>query len=311
MSASVAALDIGGTDIKYAVLDGEARIVERGSRPTPPGDCGRTVPEAAALIAAGLLERHAGIGGFGVSTAGVVDPASGEILYAGPTMAGYRGANLKAALEGRFGLPAAVLNDVNAAALGEGWRGAARGRSHYACVALGTGIGGALVTGGKLVEGAGQRAGEIGHSLYDPGSGTTYEQRASTAALLRRAAAELPGFAGGGRELFAAASSGDAACAALLGDWADDVAQGLAQVMLLFDPEAIVIGGAVSAQQEQLTGRLDSAVRRWLPPGWTPPPLAAAQLGNDAALYGAAASFYEHRSTPLQARLEPQRSEPR
>lgn len=287
-----AALDVGGTDIKFAVLDGSADIVFDGRAATPQGRANIAIPEAAASIMESLLARHPGIAGIGVSTAGVVDPGSGEILYAGGTIPEYRGTNWKSALGRRFGLPVSVMNDVNAAALGEWWKGAARGCPHFACITLGTGIGGALFTEGAVMAGPRFRAGEIGHSLYDKDAGTTYEQRASTSALLNRAAAQWPGFKGSGSELFAAARSGDAACGALIDEWAAEVARGIAELMLLFDPLKVLIGGGVSAQGEELLRRIGPHVRSCLPAGFAPAELAVAELGNRAALYGAVHAYY-------------------
>ncbi|RUS46695.1 ROK family protein [Cohnella sp. AR92] len=279
-------IDIGGTDMKFAVFNREAEIVRHGSVPTPQGDAGVRIPEAVEAVLASLLGRYPNSSGVGISTAGVVHPDSGEIVFSGPTLPGYRGTNLKRVVEDRFGLPANVLNDVNAAAQGERWKGAARGVDHFFCVTIGTGIGGALFSEGKLVLGPHFRAGEIGHSLYEKGSGTTYEQRASMSALLRRAADELPGFSGSGRELFARAGEGDAACRRLLDGWTEEIARGLAEIVLLADPEVIVVGGGVSEQKELLLEPIRGHLSAYLPEGFCRTSLKPAELGNRAALYG-------------------------
>ncbi|MFC3800225.1 ROK family protein [Cohnella sp. GCM10012308] len=295
------AFDIGGTDIKFAVFDGRANIVFAQSAATPQGeDAGRRIPGAACDILAGLLARFPNVRGVGISTAGVVDPDRGEIVYAGPTIPAYRGANWKREIEARFGLPAFVANDVNAAANGEHWRGAARGCDHFFCVTLGTGIGGALFADGKLLAGSSYRAGEIGHSLYDKKTGTTYERRASMSALLKRAAAEIPDLAGGGRELFGRARRGDAACERLIDDWSEEVARGLAEIALLADPALIVIGGAVSEQGDYLIDKLRGHLRAYLPGGFTQTELRAAELGNRAALYGALFPYFKKSEGELQ-----------
>ncbi len=286
------AVDVGGTDIKYAVFGADAEILRHGKRKTPGGAANVAIPDAVVAIAEELTDRFGAIQGVGISTAGVVDPESGEILYAGGTIPEYRGTNLKRVVEDRFGLRATVANDVNAAAVGERWRGAAAGVDDFFCMTLGTGVGGALFCGGKLVTGARSRAGEIGHSLFDKGSGTTYEQRASMSALLKRAALELPGFDGSGATLFEEAKAGNASYAAVIDRWTDEVARGIANVTVLADPALIVIGGGVSEQGDSLLDKLKARVPDYLPPGFSPAELTAARLGNKAALYGAVSPYF-------------------
>ncbi|MFD2332403.1 ROK family protein [Cohnella sp. GCM10020058] len=295
------AFDVGGTDIKFAVFDAGANMVFTRSEATPQGaDAGRRIPGTVCGILAGLLARFPGVQGVGISTAGVVNPECGEIVYAGLTIPAYRGVQWMREIESRFGLPACVANDVSAAATGEHWRGAARGYGDFFCVTLGTGIGGALFCGGRLITGSSFRAGEIGHSLFDKATCTTYEQRASMSALLKRAAAELPGFAGGGRALFDRARHGDAACERLIDAWSEEVARGLAEIVLLADPAMIVIGGAVSEQGDYLIDKLSDQMPAYLPAGFARTCLKAAALGNRAALYGAIYPYFMKSEGELQ-----------
>ncbi|WP_127531163.1 ROK family protein [Paenibacillus kobensis] len=288
------AIDIGGTSIKFAVLDDEAGIVFHQSVATPKGQADVRIPEAVYDIIDRMRFLFDDIQGIGISTAGVVDPRSGEILYAGETLPSYAGTNLKQLIGQRYGLPAFIANDVNAAALGEHWKGAAQGCDHFFCVALGTGIGGALFIGGQLVTGHSSRAGEIGHTLFDKTTGTTYEQRASMSALMRRAAHEVPGFDGSGRELFELARAGEEASNRLIDSWTEQIARGLADIVLTFDPSMIVVGGAVSEQKSFLMDRIESHMSEYLPDGFSTTALQAAKLGNRAALYGAVYSYYNN-----------------
>jgi len=286
------AIDIGGTAIKFAVLDDAAAIVFHDSVATPKGQADIRIPDAVYGIVDRILLLFENIQGVGISTAGVVDPASGEILYAGETMPSYAGTNLKQLVERRYGIPVVVENDVNAAALGEHWKGAAQGSDHFFCVALGTGIGGALFSGGRLVNGNSKRAGEIGHALYDKATGTTYEQRASMSALMKQAARELPGFEGDGRKLFELAREGDETVLGLIDRWTEQIARGLAEIVLTVDPSVIVIGGAVSEQKDFLLDRIKAHMNEYLPDGFSKTELRAAVLGNRAALLGAAYPYY-------------------
>src|SRR4030095_978286 len=141
-------IDIGGTDIKYGVFGPDAELLFHDSVETPKGQAHIRIPEETVGIVTRLLAKYKNVRGVGISTAGVVDPVSGEIVFAGGTIPEYKGTNLKKRIEAQFGLPAIVANDVNAAACGEKWKGAARDSDHFFCITLGTGIGGALFCDG-------------------------------------------------------------------------------------------------------------------------------------------------------------------
>ncbi|GGD47724.1 ROK family protein [Paenibacillus nasutitermitis] len=285
-------IDVGGTVIKYAVFDRNAAMIFHDSVETPRGEAHIRIPQQLAVIMDSLLERFEAVQGVGISTAGVVDPGTGEIVFAGGTIPEYKGTNLKRFIQDRYGLSTVVANDVNAAAWGEKWKGAARSSGDFFCITLGTGIGGALFCEGKLVAGAHYRAGEIGHSLYDKTSGTTYEQRASMTALLLTASRRLPGFTGSGQELFAKARMGSMECLSIIEAWAEEIARGLAQIVLLFDPSIILIGGGVSEQKEFLLDKIKLHMGSYLPAQFSRTELITAELGNRAALYGAVYPYY-------------------
>src|SRR5699024_5459926 len=128
------------------------------------------------------IEEKCRLLGVGISTAGVVDSDSGEIIYTGPTIKNYRGTKFIANREADIQIPDQVQNDGNAVLLGEQWQGATKDQSDVYCITLGTGIGGAYFRD-QLVTGASFKDGEIGYLLYDAKTDTTYEQRASTSAL--------------------------------------------------------------------------------------------------------------------------------
>lgn len=287
-------LDIGGTAIKYAVIHNRIAIAERGAVQTPKGtDSMRIANEVTRLIAM-LLEKYDSVHAVGISTAGVVDAESGEIIFAGPTIPAYQGTNLKQIVENTFHKTTLVINDVNAAALGEKWIGAGRNYDHLFCVTIGTGIGGALICNNQLVVGSHNRAGEIGHFLFDKQSQTTFEERASMTALLKKAFEAFPLFSGDGRELFAMAKEGNQQCITIIDDWSEEVAKGLAAIICLVDPKLILIGGGVSEQGDFLIQMLKRHVREYLPEHFSRTELKAAKLGNDAALFGAVYPFFEH-----------------
>lgn len=285
-------IDVGGTDIKYAVFGSDAEILFHDSVKTPIGAANIRIPEQIAAIILRMQDMFSDIGGVGISTAGVVDPLTGEIVFAGGTIPEYKGTNLKKRIEEQFGLNTIVANDVNAAACGEKWKGAARSSDHFFCMTLGTGIGGALFCEGKLVVGSHFRAGEIGHSLYDKNTQTTYEQRASMSALMNTAA-KLPGFTGNGHELFARAREGNEAYNSVIDAWAEEIARGMAEIIFHIDPSMIVIGGGVSEQKAFLLDKIKAHMNSYLPVNFSMTELKVAELGNKAALYGAVYPYYK------------------
>ncbi|NQX63577.1 ROK family protein [Paenibacillus qinlingensis] len=286
------AIDIGGTEIKYAVCNPLAEIIYHQSTKTPKGVSNHRIQDEIQHIIHDLLGRFPHVQGVGISTAGVVDTASGEIVYAGETMPQYQGTNLKQTVESIFGLRTIVANDVNCAALGEKWKGAAADRDHFFCITIGTGIGGALYCHDQLVVGSHYRAGEIGHSLYDKGSKTTYEQRAAIPALLRNAQASLSDCNLSTYELFHMARMGNEKCDDIVNAWSEEIARGLAEVIVIADPSLIVIGGGVSEQGDFLLDKIVSRIDTYLPLNFSKTEVKMAELGNRAALFGAVYPFF-------------------
>lgn len=289
-------IDIGGTDIKYAVFGPDAKILCHDSVKTPKGQANLRIPEEIASIMSRLLAKFDYIQGVGISTAGVVEPESGEIIFAGGTIPEYKGTNLKKMIQDQFGLSTIVVNDVNAAACGEKWKGAARDSDHFFCITLGTGIGGALFCDGQLVLGKHFRAGEIGHFLYNKSTQTSYEQRASMSALMDKASHALQDFSGNGHELFAQARIGNEACNSIIDDWAEEIARGLAEIILIVDPSMILIGGGVSEQKAFLLDKIKVHMDGYLPANFSKTELKTAELGNTAALFGAVYPYYKEET---------------
>ncbi|MCI8493483.1 ROK family protein [Anaerotruncus sp.] len=281
----IAVLDIGGTKIKGCVfVDGK------------PGQKGETDSEAkqGALHlleqASALLESFLPFDAVGISTAGQVDPNNGTIRYANDNVPGYTGTDVKGFFEGRFDVPAAVINDVYAAALGEGRNGAAQGEQDYLCLTYGTGIGGGVVLNGKLYYGAGASAGVmlggivLHPELFDPADpfAGTYERCASTTAL--RAAMEqvVPGLTG--RGIFQRLE--EPVVKAAVDAWLDQVAAGLCALIHAYNVPCVVLGGGVMEQPYAIEGTARRVYERLIP-GFRGVKVVGAKLGNMAGLYGA------------------------
>lgn len=252
-------IDIGGTGIKAALVDERGVVVGHAHTPTRAAEGARAVLDRATGLAGGLLKLPGPPPvGCGVGAPGRIDYRRGQVIFAGSHIPQWSGQHLRSELEGRLGLPVHVDNDVNAAALAEGWIGAGRGTPDFVMVALGTGVGGAVVIGGRLWRGARSGAGEVGHMLLYPGgrpcscggSGCA-EQYVSSKALTRRANEAL---AGGDpfrsiREVIGAAMRGqpvraEAARAGVRG-FVADLAVHLVSLQQAFDPQLLIIGGGI------------------------------------------------------------------
>ncbi|MBS5340303.1 MAG: ROK family protein, partial [Actinomyces sp. oral taxon 181] len=159
------ALDIGGTKVGWGIVEvgQNSTVVERGSIPTEASRGGADVAERICSLASSLKEAHPEASGVAIASAGVVDPVEGKIVSATDIMPGWGGTPLGKLVAQRTGLPVRVLNDVHAHGLGEATLGAGRPYSSVLSIAVGTGIGGALVEDGHVTFGSRGIAGHVGH----------------------------------------------------------------------------------------------------------------------------------------------------
>lgn len=281
---NILALDIGGTAVKSGMFaDGQLTFFEEF--PTGAENGAQSMVDR---ICAYIREKspHA----VGISTSGQVNPKEGSIAFATDAMPGYTGFPLREYVSTQTGLPVAVDNDVNCAAIGEAHFGAAKGIRDFLCLTIGTGIGGALFIDGKLYHGASGIAGEVGHMTThrdgipcNCGRNGCYEAYASTSALVRMAKKRL-GRPTNGRELFAART--DAVVAELFDLWGDEVVTGLTSLTHSINPEAIVLGGGLMSQPEIFT-LINDKYQKEILPSFRGTKLLLAGLGNQAGVYGA------------------------
>ena len=281
-----ACIDIGGTAIKYAMMTENGQILTRGQRPTEmEKDGSGDIPRKIASIVRDLQKDCGKAAGVAVCSPGLIEAERGEVIFAGPTFPGYSGMKLREEIEALTDLPCTVENDVNAAGLGESWLGAGKGVKSAFCVFVGTGIGGALVLDGHLVHGASAAAGEIG---YLPLSAGSLEETASVTALLKKTGAAT------GEEVFKRAEAGDEKALAALEDMARNIACGLTEICCIVNPEVLIMGGAVMAQQEFFEPRLNKYLQEMLPAALlTNTRIAFAQLGTAAGFTGALRHFLQ------------------
>ena len=296
----ILSIDIGGTAVKMGLVDHAGAIHARHEASVCFDHYQTPILTTVIREAQAFLAREgAQIEGIGVSATGQVDDSAGAVIGTNGKIPNYEGAQIKRDMEAAFGVPVFALNDANAAALGECFAGRAKGVRNVLMVTLGTGVGGGIVLGGRIFGGTRGIAGELGHfTLYQDGPRCPcgkrgcFESYAATTALVRRAK-EATGEADmNGRIVFSRAADGDQAMLAVLSAWIDDIAAGISGLVHIFNPQMVLIGGGVSAQEALLIAPLRERVLRSVMPRFAEGlRLEAATLGNDAGMIGAA-RFY-------------------
>jgi len=307
-------VDVGGTKVAAGVVDEDGRIIAKLKRSTPAASPRQTEQAIADVVAELLASRRVASGpvtAIGLGAAGFVDSAQATMLFA-PNLA-WRDEPLKERVEERLGREVVVENDANASAWAEARFGAARGYRDVMLVAVGTGIGAAIIIGGELYRGRWGMAGEPGHVRVVPdgrlcgcGNRGCWEQYCSGNALVAEArefarrtpegAIRLLQLGGGvpegisGPVITQAANEGDPValrCFQTAGGW---LGQGLADLAAILDPACFVIGGGVSEAGDLLIDPARAAFERALTGRGHRPfaEIKVAQLGEDAGIVGAA-----------------------
>jgi glucokinase len=304
-------LDLGGTKVLGIAMSAEGEVVAECRRPTPRDE--QALMDALASAAGELTTATSGAGhvvGVGVGAPGLVDREG--VLRAAPNLPFVDGLPLRAGLEARLGLRVRADNDATCAAWGERELGAARGGDDVVVVTLGTGIGGGIITDGRLYRGANGFAGEIGHIVVEPhgppcpcGQRGCWERYASGSGLgrLAREAAqaghvprvlELAGDdpeAVRGEHVTEAAIEGDPDACEVFRRFAWWLALGLANLANVFDPEMFVIGGGLLRAGDVLFEPTRAAFADLVEAADRRPPIGIvpAALGERAGAIGAAA----------------------
>ncbi len=266
-----AGIDIGGTSIKFGLVDAAGKILHKEQRPTTAEKGPTPLMHKVTNIAERLLlyaaEEEMDVHWLGVGTPGAVDFKTGKVIGPCPNIKGWQGMDIGGTLRERLNMPIYVDNDANAMALAEATFGAATGRKDVVCLTLGTGVGGGLIIGGEIYHGANGTAGELGHitiNFEGPrcncGNDGCMEAYCSSQAIIARAKQliknELPPILKeilegdldnlNIRKLFAAHKKGDEVATQVLDETAVYIGIGLASVVNLLNPEIVVIGGGIA-----------------------------------------------------------------
>lgn len=301
-------IDLGGTNIKGALLDTRGNIIVKDQAATlantgPEAVAGRISKMISGLEAAAGSQGQNPLG-IGIGVPGQPDPRRGTVVFA-PNLH-WRNVPLVEYLRRTTALPVFLENDANVAALGEQWRGAGQGAVNMVMITIGTGIGGGLILNGRLYSGSSGSAGEIGHTIVDPngpvcscGRRGCLETLTSATAMVRMAKeaidrGEVTDLAKPenleARDIILSAQAGDQTAAQIVKTAAYYLGLGLGNAINMFNPDTIVIGGGVSKAGDILFAPLrENARASALEAAAEAVRIVPAELGNDAGCIGAAA----------------------
>lgn len=304
-------VDLGGTNIAIGLVNDAFSLVTKKSTPTPKEP--EKIVEAIAALTDEIVKEagisYEEIASLGIACPGIVNRESGEVVYANNIA--FRHFPMGELLMKKLPLHAVYLeNDANAAALGEAKAGAARGAKNSIMVTLGTGVGGGIIIDGKVYMGSNCAAGELGHIVIEKdgypcscGRRGCWEAYSSATGLIRMTKEKMDACPDSlmhklaknsgkvsGRTAFDADRAGDKAAADVVAEYVSYLACGIANLINIFQPETIVIGGGICNERENLLSRLEPIVRKEAYGGGVvaAPQLKIAELGNDAGIIGAA-----------------------
>lgn len=322
------AFDLGGTQVRAALVRSDGAVLQRTALATdvaggPAGVMLQFDAMAQQLQNALSDDGTTAVVAIGVSAPGPLDSTTGTIIGI-PTLPGWEDYPLQHELERRFGLPVTVEGDGIAAANGEWRHGAGRGLDDLVYVTVSTGIGGGVVSDGRLLHGRRGMAGHVGHlrlsrdgpvcscgtpgcfEAYASGSALGREGRTAAAAHPDSALAKLAiGRAVTGGDVVAAARDGDTVALELIRREADHLGTGFAALLHVCSPALMVMGGGVSQAFDLLEAGIRAAIRRDAMEPFRDVPVVPAALGDNAGLVGVAMLALDHAS-----RLSPSLGEP-
>lgn len=314
MIRTVLGIDLGGTGVKTALVSEDRKVLAQDTRATEAGEgqdvvVGNMVASAEAVIAASGVSRK-DIIAAGVGAPGPLNWETG-IVYSPPNLPGWKDVPLAGLMQDRLGIPCFLENDANAACYGEFWMGAGQGCETMCLLTLGTGVGGGVVTFGKLLRGIDGTAGEIGHMKVQGeggracGCGATgcLESYGSVTGMVLTAregldsgaTSSLGDLCGGdysvltGKMISEAAEAGDVFAGDVIEETARWLGIGISSLINVFNPEKVVLCGGMTATGERLLGPLrDTARSQAFDVPARRVEIVAGTLGNDSGVLGCA-----------------------
>lgn len=302
LNKKIIGVDIGGTTIKFALMDTQGIIENKWSIPTNISEKGKFIPaEISSSIRSSInKDTLKEIEGIGIGVPGAIS-SDGEIVVRAVNL-DWEQLPLKKMIKQELGIEACLLNDANAAALGEMWKGAARGRKNLLFVTLGTGVGGGIILNGEVLNGCHSAGGEIGHipirsdenRLCGCGGINCLETFASANGFVLSMRKKLDQLnvswpAITPPNIFEKVAQNDEAANEVFDEFLTVLAQALAGIVNTIDVEEIILGGGLSEVGASLLEPLKKKLENYIFPQIRPHfSVKKALLGNDAGVYGAA-----------------------
>ena len=298
-------IDVGGTTIKAGLFNITGSLIEKWEIPTRTENSGEKILDDIADTILNKMQENSIIPevvlGIGIGIPGPVDEKG---IVRGCVNLGWQDVELEYELRNKTGLIVRAGNDANVAALGECWKGAAKGAKNSVMVTLGTGVGGGMVIGGKVLPGVHGASGEIGHikisdtetEVCNCGNVGCLEQFTSATGIVRMTKKELkegdlPSLLREKEDITAkdvldAAKAGDKLAEKILEDTGDKLGKALSYISCVCDPEVFVIGGGVSKAGEILRASIEAGFQKYAFHACKETKVVLATLGNDAGIYG-------------------------
>ncbi|WP_414549960.1 ROK family protein [Anabaena sp. CCY 0017] len=287
VNSQVIGIDVGGTAIKLGRFNPDGTCLQSLTVATPQP----STPEAVLAVmvdAIAQVDPYNQAVSIGVGTPGPADK-TGRIAQIAINLPGWQNVPLADWLEEKTGKPTVIANDANCAGIAESWLGAGRHFRNLILLTLGTGVGGAIILDGKLFVGHQGAAGELGLITLNPdgpkcnsGNPGSLEQYACIGAIHRRTGKEPA-------ELGALAAAGDIEALTFWQEYGKNLGIGLASLIYVLTPEAIILGGGVSASFEFFSPAVNAEIeRRVMPTSRAGLKILPAELGNTAGMVGAA-----------------------
>lgn len=286
----IACIDIGGTSLKVAIANENAELFEHELLPVK--DDFNDFMDVIVEWVKEKQEKHE-ITAVAISAPGAVDTVTG-VIGGSSAIPCIHGPNFKEVIKERLDLPASIENDANCAALAEVYNGAAKGYQDVCFVVCGSGIGGAVIKDGRVHHGKHLHGGEFGYMIVVEGDDDQpiYSELAATQALVRRVEKRIPG-EWNGKKVFEEANNGNEICKEEIERFYHYLAVGIYNIQYIFDPELIVVGGAISNREdlcENIERHLDILLKK-VKVAHVKPKVVSCKYHGDANLIGAFVNY--------------------
>ena len=275
--------DIGGTDIKYSVIDKNFNFILKDSFPSKGNVGAEYMLKDITNITKGIIQKY-DIKGIAISSAGVINSKTGLVLSATNSIKNYTGINLITYFNNLFSLPISIENDVNCMGLCEATIGTGLAYNSVTALTIGTGVGGSIVINKEVLNGSSFSAGEFGLMIIN---GAPYEANASLSALVKNAQDKVDPLIKDGIDVFNYYDKGYYQAKMVVNHFYDSLAIGIVNIIYVTNPEIVILGGGITNREEfleELMPHIKKYLRKWEMENTK---IAIAKHKNDAGMIGA------------------------